>query len=49
MLIHIIKAILTIMSYELAVFQFRNSNKRLGIYWCFVGLYWLVNLIQGLI
>lgn len=48
-MIHIIKAILIILSAYSCYQQKTANNKFLTGYWFTVGLYWTVNLMQGLI
>lgn len=50
MMLHAIKLILVLFSIYLSYDQFKNNhNKKLGFYWIVVGLYWFVNLLQGLL
>lgn len=48
-MIHVIKAILIVFSASLFVKTLDKDDKTLSIYWCFVMLYWIVNLMQGIL
>lgn len=48
-MIHAIKAILIAFSVSLFDKAYRKKDKTLSIYWCFVALYWFVNLLQGIL
>ena len=48
-IVHILKAILVIFSIYLAYKQHKSNNSTLRNYWIVVALYWLFNLLSGLI
>lgn len=48
-MLHLIKIILVLFSIYLSYNQFKKlHNNTIGYYWIVVGLYWFVNLLQGL-
>ena len=49
MIVHILKAILVGFSCYLAWTQHKKANNTMTAYWCIVALYWLFNLLSGLI
>ena len=48
-MIHVIKAVLIVLSGYSYYQQYKAHNSFLKLYWFTVGLYWTVNLMQGLI
>lgn len=48
-MLHVIKAILIAFSASLFGKAYEKKDKTLSIYWCFVTLYWFVNLLQGIL
>ena len=48
-IVHILKAILVGFSCKLAWTQHKSGNKTMVTYWIIVALYWLFNLLSGLL